>query len=283
MRQQRIALSNQKGGVGKSTCTRELGMFLADAGSTVLVTDIDPQANITRSLTDGIYPGLYEGLTGEAYEVPEVAKNLFLLSGSIKLAALEKSLIGEIDAYTRLAEFFTDGLFERFEYILMDTPPSMGVLTINALSAARHVLIPMSPSLYSMQGTNDLMATMRKVKKSFNAELHLLGVIVNAFDGIPVITRQIKAEIDGAFGELVFKTALSKSIRIEEAIATKTGLISLPKGKVKDEIESIGLEFIERLERFEKEQREEPFSEESREGESMKREDESSRLQELHS
>jgi chromosome partitioning protein len=147
-----------------------------------------------------------------------------------------------------MKELLQQELFSEYEYILIDSPPSLGVLTVNALTAAEHLVIPMNPSLYSMQGTNDLMATIRKVKKSLNSDLRLLGVIINAFDSIPVITRQIKEEIEHSFKGKVFSSTLSKSIKIEEAIAKQNGLVSLQKGKVKDEIIQIGEELLNRLE-----------------------------------
>ncbi|MBN1364913.1 MAG: AAA family ATPase, partial [Syntrophaceae bacterium] len=237
-----ITFSNQKGGVGKTTLTRELGLYLAKLNKSVLTIDLDPQANLTRSLTDVELPGCHEGLSGRDYEIAEVQKGISLLAGDIKMAMLEKSLIAEIDAYTRLKELLEHEVFSNFEYILIDSPPSLGVLTVNALTAAEYIIIPMNPSLYSMQGTNDLMATVQKVKKSLNPELKLLGVIINAFDSVPVITRQIKDEILLSFGGNVFPQVLSKSIKIEEAIASRDGIVSLHKGKVKDEIILIGEE-----------------------------------------
>jgi chromosome partitioning protein len=136
---------------------------------------------------------------------------------------------------------------------LIDSPPSLGVLTGNALTASNWLIIPMNPSLYSMQGTNDLMATVSKVRKNFNPGLQLLGVIINAFDSVPSITKQIHGEIREAFGEKVFNTSISRSIRIEEAIASKTGVIFKPRvdgrqNKAAEEIRSLGEELLIRLE-----------------------------------
>lgn len=138
-------------------------------------------------------------------------------------------------------------LFDDFDYILIDSPPSLGVLTVNALTASRYLIAPMNPAIYSLQGTNDLMATMAKVKKNLNPELSFLGVIVNAFDAHPVITRQIREEIESAFGELVFRTTLSRSVKVEEALAARRGLLA-GESKVGDEIAAIGEELIERVE-----------------------------------
>lgn len=250
IRRHTIVFSNQKGGVGKTTDTREIGIAIADTGKRTLVIDSDPQANLSRSLSDDIDYGLYEALTGEDYEVREIFPNLFLLAGSIKLASLEKNLIGEVDAYTRLKELLQQETFSEFEYILIDTPPSLGVLTLNALAAAKHLIIPMNPSLYSMQGTNDLLDTVAKVRKNLNPDLSLLGVIINAFDKIPVITREIRQEIEETFKDKVFKTAISKSIKIEEAIANRHGVTEFAKTKAKNEIKEISGELVRRLEFF---------------------------------
>ena len=137
-------------------------------------------------------------------------------------------------------------IFRDFEYVLIDSPPSMGVLTVNDLVAAEHMVIPMNPSLYSMQGTNDLMATVYKVRKNLNPELKLLGVIINSYDSIPVITRQIRDEIETSFGEKVLKTVLSMSIKIEEAIADRSGVIA-KNTKVGLQIRTIVEELIERV------------------------------------
>ena len=247
-KQKIITFSNQKGGVGKTTLSREIGIYLASLEKSVLLIDVDPQANLTRSLTSENIPGCHEALSGICFGITEVRPYLSLLCGDIKMAMLEKSLIAEIDAYTRMKDLFTHKSFQSYEFILIDSPPSLGVLTINALTAADYLIIPMNPSLYSMQGTNDLLTTVQKVKKSLNPSLSLLGVIINAFDSVPVISRQIREEILASFGEHVFLTMLSKSIKIEEAIAKRNGLIQLQKAKVKDEIIFIGEELLKRIE-----------------------------------
>ncbi len=257
-----IVFSNQKGGVGKTTTTRELGIYLAEKSYRVLLIDSDPQGNLSKSLVDEPGFGLYEALSdashGGDYEPIDVKLNLSLLSGGVKLAGLERSLIGELDAFTRLKELIkgeaSGELFQTYDFILIDSPPSLGVLTGNALTASDWLIIPMNPSLYSMQGTNDLMATFSKVRKNFNPELQLLGVIVNAYDSVPSITKQIHAEIREAFGEKVFSSVLSKSIKIEEAIASKTGVTAkkgtrsgMHSSKIAEEVKAIGEELLFRL------------------------------------
>ncbi len=131
-----IVFSNQKGGVGKTTTTRELGIYLAEKSYRVLLIDGDPQANLSKSLVDNPGFGLYEALSGGECEPEDVKLNLSLLSGGIKLAGLEKSLIGELGAFTRLRDLLEQEIFRTYDFILIDSPPSLGVLTGNALTAS---------------------------------------------------------------------------------------------------------------------------------------------------
>ncbi len=247
-----ILFSNQKGGVGKTTLTREIGLTLACSGKRVLLVDCDPQGNLTKSLVDGAEGsgGLYDALCDAGgIRITELDEHLSLLAGDFRLSLLEKSLIGEIDAYTRLKALLGDPGLGAFDLVLLDTPPSLGVLTVNALAAASDLVIPMNPSLYSMQGTNDLLRTVSKVRSSLNPSVNLLGVIVNAYDSVPVITRQIRAEIDSSFGEKVFRTVLSKSVRLEEAIAARRGVIQHASShKVAGEVRALAAELLQRLE-----------------------------------
>ncbi len=195
-------------------------------------------------------PGLYEALTGSALNFTKLNTNLHLLTGDVRLASLEKSLIGEIDAYLKLKELLASEHFKKYDLILLDTPPSLGVLTVNALTAAHHLIIPMRPALYTLQGTNDLIATVSKVRKTLNKSLNLLGVIINAYESVPVITRQIKSEIEQSFGNKVFETVLSKSVKLEEAIAEQKGVTQLKKqrySRSKEEVARIGSELLVRL------------------------------------
>jgi chromosome partitioning protein len=246
-----VIFSNQKGGVGKTTLTRELGIYVASLGHGVLLVDCDPQGNLTKSLLEGSGGGLYDALTTDGLTPLKLDERLSLFAGDFRLALLEKSLIGEIDAYSRLRTLLRDEKLSAFDYIFLDTPPSLGVLTVNALAAASDLVIPMNPSLYSMQGTNDLLRTMSKVHANLNPTLSLLGVIINAFDSIPTITRQIRAEIEASFGDKVFAAVLSKSIKLEEAIASRKGVIHhahLGASRAAVEVKALGDELLSRLE-----------------------------------
>jgi chromosome partitioning protein len=247
-----IIFANQKGGVGKTTTSRELSLYTASLGKQVCIIDADPQGNLTKSLVaeEDITTGLYEALNNQAYELMQVNENLQLLAGDKRLAALEKSLIGEMDAFTRLKDLLSDELFAGFDYIFIDSPPALGILTGNGLVAATHIVIPMSPALYTLQGTNDLMDTVSKVRRNLNPDLKLSGVIINAYDSKPVITRQITEEIREGFGDIVFTTHLSKTIKIEEAIAQKIGVTELKRldrSRAREEVSAIGNELLKRL------------------------------------
>jgi len=245
-----IIFTNQKGGVGKTTLCRNIGWQLAANGYKVLLIDADGQGNLTKSFTDEETQGLYDALTGSGIHFHEVRENLFLLSGGSKLSLLEKQLASEIDGYTRLSELIKTPDFEGFDLIFIDSPPSLGMLTANGLAASSYLVIPMNASLFSMQGTNDLMDTVGKVMKTFNPDLSLLGVVINTYDMIPVISRQIREEIIESFGEVMFKTVIHKSIKIEEAVALHCGVSDLTgtgTQKVRDEIEALSAELIVRL------------------------------------
>ncbi len=189
----RLVFSNQKGGVGKTTTTREVGIYLASRGYRVLFIDCDPQGNLTKSLVEEeeAANGLYAALSGNLFNIIELSANCSLLASCYSLSLLEKNLIGEVDAHTRLKTLFNDPVFAGYDYIFLDTPPSLGVLTLNALAAANYLVVPMNPALYSMQGTNDLFNTVSKVRTNLNPALALLGVIINEYDPLPIISRQI--------------------------------------------------------------------------------------------
>jgi len=245
-----VIFSNQKGGVGKTTLAREIGIYLGSLGHRLLFVDCDPQGNLSKSLLEETGGGLFEALSDGTLPIHPIDGSLSLLCGDYRLSALEKSLIGEIDAYCRLRDLFQNAAFADFHFIFLDTPPSLGLLTVNALAAAQSLIIPMNPSLYSLQGTNDLMRTIAKVRSTLNPSLALTGVIINAWDSVPVITRQIRTEIEGSFGEKVFSTVLSKSIKLEEAIAAKKGVIHhdrLDRSRAKDEVSRLGEELLARL------------------------------------
>ena len=243
----KVVFSNQKGGVGKTTLTREIGISLAKRGLSTLLIDTDPQANLSKSFRLDEKEGLYEAIDTNEIKIENVKENLDVLAGNIRLSLLEKNLIGEIDAYIRIKSLLAEDEFDKYDYILFDTPPSLGLMTLNSMAASEFLVIPMSPSLYSMQGTNDLIDTISKVRRNLNPDLHLLGVAINSYDKIPVITREITAEIEEALKGYVFKTYISKSIKVEESIASNKGLVHQRTNKVSAEIELLTDEIISKV------------------------------------
>ena len=246
-----IAMCNQKGGVGKTTLTRELGCYLAFSGERVLLIDADGQANLTKSFfEDEPESGLYEALCGMRAQVTPLRDNLHLLSGSIRLSLLEKQLVGEIDGYLKLKRLLERLEFEGFDLCLIDTPPSLGILTGNALAASDQILIPISPAQYALQGTSDLLETMEKMRKTLNPKLRPLGVIINAYSMVTIISRELVGELRRVFGDLCFQEELGRSIRFEEAIAEKKGLVDLEGpvwSKSRDEVMALGEAVMMRL------------------------------------
>lgn len=240
---------NQKGGIGKTTTLREIGFYLASKDKMVLYIDSDPQGNLTKSLVEGEGKGLYDALEDEDINFTFVRDNLFLLRGDKRLSALADRLASEYDAYTRLKNYLEKEDFQCFDFIFIDIPPGFGVLTINGLAAAHNVIIPIAPTMYGMHGANDIIETIDKAKKQLNPRLEILGVVLDCVDSRPVIIKQIVEEIMKAFGTIVFYTPLSRSIKVEEVIASRIGLIELEEDhKIKDEVQAIGEEFLLRIE-----------------------------------
>lgn len=247
----KIVFTNQKGGVGKTTLTRELGCYLShEKGFRVLLVDCDSQGNLSKSFLEHPGKGLYEAVTEDEIKVQGVNDRLDLLSGSIYLSLLEKQLVGEFDSYVRFKELFEKGEFGGYDFILMDTPPSLGILTGNALVAADHLVMPITASQYALQGAGDLLTTMKKIRRSLNPSLYALGVVLNSYSPVTVIGKELKAELESFFGETCFETVISRSVRIEEAIAERKGLVQLTGSqwkRPKEEVISLGEELLSRI------------------------------------
>lgn len=242
-----VIFTNQKGGVGKTTLTRELGIACAEMGLSVLIVDSDPQGNLSESLVESSgQKGLYEALEDGELELIPVRENLSLLAGSRYLASLEKRYLGEVDAYEKFSLLFADERIACHDLILIDSPPSLGVMTLNGLTASSHFVIPLRPGLYSLQGTNDLLTSVSKVKQRMNPALELLGVVMNDYLAGPIISRQIHEEVTEAFGDRVFQTVISRTVKVEEAIASRRGLVGTGT-KIASQITSLAEEFISRL------------------------------------
>lgn len=216
-----IAVLNQKGGVGKTTTTVNLGAGLARAGKSVLIVDLDPQANATsglivdRSVEKHTSYNILVGKTpAEQVVVKTRVENLWLIPSTTSLAAAEQELVA-ISARESVLAHALDSL--AFDFILIDCPPSLGLLSINALVAAHEVLIPVQTEFYALEGLGLLMQTIQRVQAGLNPTLKLLGVLMTMVDSRNALSGQVIDEVKKHFGELVFKTTVPRNVRLAEA------------------------------------------------------------------
>ncbi|MEW6129197.1 MAG: ParA family protein [Acidobacteriota bacterium] len=227
-----ISITNQKGGVGKTTTAINLSAALALAGKKVLLIDIDPQGNSSISFLNQqvINLSVYDLLTETNIQPLDVVyktanPNLDVVPSRINLAKFESKLIGEFDAPFRLKDRL-EGLVKLYDIVVIDTPPTLGLITVNALVASNFVIIPIQPSYFALEGTDDLLETIEKIKSRPNPNLHILGVLITLMDKRTTLGRDINDQIRTVFGEKVFETVISKSIRLEESPAYKETIFS---------------------------------------------------------
>ncbi|HXI04500.1 MAG TPA: ParA family protein [Candidatus Saccharimonadales bacterium] len=227
-----VSITNQKGGVGKTTTAINLSAAIAEKGLKTLLVDLDPQSNATLSYLDRkqvektVYDALTEkDLTFKDIVVRSSILHLDIAPSAISLAKLESRLVGELDGHFRLKDRLQSVIAD-YDYIVLDTPPTLGLLTVNALVASTHLLIPIQSSYFSLEGTDDLLETVEKIKARPNPDLQILGVVITLHDKRTVLARDIRKQIKEVFGSKVFKTVISKSVRLEESPAYKESIFT---------------------------------------------------------
>ena len=218
-----ISFSNQKGGVGKTSTCVNMAAAVAMKGKKVLLADIDPQGNATTGLSfskgeleRSIYDVLVEEMPVKDAVLKTSIENLDILPSNIDLAGAEVELVYLPQREKRLAAAFRD-IADDYDYVMIDCPPSLGLLTINALSASNSIIIPIQSEYYAMEGLSQLLNTVKLVNKHLNPELKIEGVVVTMYDGRALISKQINAEIHKFFGKRMFDTVIPRNIRISEA------------------------------------------------------------------
>lgn len=218
-----IAIINQKGGVGKSTTAINLGAALGEMGKQVLLVDLDPQGNassglgVEKSLIQKcIYDVLLNDVPLEDVIIPDIAEGLDIAPATINLAGAEVELVSEMARENRLKDA-VGSMRGKYDFILIDCPPSLGLLTVNALVAADKLLIPIQCEFYALEGVTKLLESMKRVKSRLNPTLDIYGILLTMYDSRTTLSKQVVDEVREYFGRLVFSTPIPRTVKLSEA------------------------------------------------------------------
>ena len=249
-----IAIFNQKGGVGKTTTNINLGASLARLGKKVLIIDIDPQGNTTSGIgvaKNELSDTVYEVLIQENYDTRKAilhtaTDGLDVIPANVDLAGAEIELVGLKGREARLKKSI-DKVREDYDYIFIDCPPSLGLLTINSLTAVDSVLIPIQCEFYALEGVSQLVSTIELVKKRLNKDLEVEGVVLSMFDGRTNLAVQVVQEVKKYFGSKVFSTVIPRNVRLAEAPSFGMAITEYdPKSKGARAYKAFAKEFLKR-------------------------------------
>ncbi len=218
-----ISFANQKGGVGKTTSAVNTAACVGVIGKKVLMVDLDPQGNTTsgfginkKDVTHSAYDLLIGKCTAKEAVIETKFKNLSVIASTISLAGAEFDLFSMENREYRLKDALKE-VSEDFDYIFIDCPPSLSMLTVNALSASDGVIIPMQCEYYALEGLSQLMITIRKIKQLYNPELEITGILLTMYNGRLILTSQVVAELKKYYKDKLFKTTISRNVKLSEA------------------------------------------------------------------
>ena len=222
-----VTIANQKGGVGKTTTTVNFAVALALHGLKVLVIDMDPQGNASTALgvehssgTTSVYEVLIgEASPAEAAQQSTESKNLYCIPATIDLAGSEIELVGMDRREHRLADAISDEFVAEhgFDYVIVDCPPSLGLLTINAMTAGRELIIPIQCEYYALEGVSQLLTNVNLIRQGLNNDLHISGILLTMYDGRTKLSDQVAREVQGFFQDAVLRTKIPRSVKVAEA------------------------------------------------------------------